>query len=177
MIVKDIKNKKLDVLDLCSGSGCIGLAIAKNTECNVTLSDISKKAIKASMKNAMINDIKVNFLVSDMFESVPSKYDVIVCNPPYITRSDLEKLEIEVKDFDPRLALDGGVDGLDFYREIGKNASEFLKDDGRIYLEIGIDQSKSVVECLQENFVDIKVIKDYSGIDRFIIAKKGNKDA
>ena len=83
-----------------------------------------------------------------------------------------EKLEIEVKDFDPRLALDGGVDGLDFYREIGKKATEYLNDSGKIYLEIGIDQSKAVVECLQENFVDIKVLKDYSGIDRFITAKK-----
>lgn len=172
MIVKDIHGKKLEVLDLCSGSGCIGLAIAKNSECNVTLSDISKKAIKSSMKNAAINDIKVNYILSDMFNSIPSKYDIIVCNPPYITRSDLEKLEIEVKDFDPRLALDGGADGLDFYREIGKTAAEFLNDNGKIYLEIGIDQSKSVVECLQEAFVDIKVIKDYSGIDRFIVAKK-----
>ena len=172
MIIKDIKGKKLDVLDLCSGSGCIGLAIAKNSECNVTLSDISKKAIKISERNANINDIKVNYIISDMFANIPSKFDIIVCNPPYITRNDLEKLEIEVKDFDPRLALDGGIDGLDFYREIGKNAAEYLNDGGKIYLEIGIDQSKAIVECLTEAFVDIKVLQDYSGIDRYIIAKK-----
>ena len=172
MIIKDIKGSSPDVLDMCSGSGCIGLAIAKETSSNVTLCDVSKKAIKISKKNAQVNQVKVNFILSNMFKNIPSRYDIIVSNPPYINKSDLEKLEIEVRDFDPRLALVGGFDGLDFYRIIAKEGAEYLKPNGVIYLEIGINQSKEIVDALQENFVDIKVIKDYSGIERFISAKK-----
>ena len=172
MIIKDIKGSSPDVLDMCSGSGCIGLAIAKETSSNVTLCDVSKKAIKISKKNAQVNQVKVNFILSNMFKNIPSRYDIIVSNPPYINKSDLEKLEIEVRDFDPKLALFGGFDGLDFYRIIAKEGAEYLKPNGVIYLEIGINQSKEIVDALQENFVDIKVIKDYSGIERFISAKK-----
>ena len=176
-IIKNIKGKKLTVLDLCSGSGCIGIAIAKSTNASVTLSDISKKANKAAKANAELNGVDVTIILSDLFENIPNKFDVIVSNPPYIKRRDLEVLEIEVRDFDPRLALDGGEDGLDFYRDIISKAPEYLNDGGKLYLEIGIEQSKEVVKMLGKNFEDIVVEKDYSGIDRYIIAKKREKNA
>ena len=186
------KNKypsPLTLLDLCTGSGCLGLAVAHNTNVNVTLSDISKKAIKVAKYNNKYNNkirvdqskspINPNFVLSDLFERIECKYDIIVCNPPYIKTGDLTKLEIEVRDFDPVLALDGGKDGLDFYRKIIKSAPEFLNTEnglGKIYFEIGVEQSEAIVKMLDKNFEDIEVIKDYSGIDRFIIAKKVNKN-
>ena len=176
-IIKDIKTKKLAVLDLCSGSGCIGIAIAKATAASVTLSDISKKANKVAAKNAELNGVDVTILLSDLFDNIPNKFDIIVSNPPYIKRRDLEVLEIEVRDFDPRLALDGGEDGLDFYRDIIAKAPEYLNNGGKLYLEIGIEQSKEVVKMLERDFENIVVEKDYNGIDRYIIAKKREKNA
>jgi len=184
-VIKDIKKCKdvddLKVLDMCTGSGCLGLAVANETSAQVTLSDISKKAIKFAKYNKKYNYVNndVEFIISDLFGNIIDKYDIIICNPPYIKTSDLEKLEIEVRDFDPILALDGGHDGLDFYRDIIKNAKEFLRTDnnlGYIYFEIGIDQSIDICKLLEEDFEDVEVIKDYSGIDRFIIAKKREKD-
>ena len=119
--------------------------------------------------------INPNFIVSDLFSKIPCVFDIIVCNPPYIKTEDLNKLEIEVRDFDPILALDGGKDGLDFYRKIIKSAPEYLDTKnglGTIYFEIGVGQSEPIVKMLSKHFEDIEVIKDYSGIDRFIIAKK-----
>lgn len=197
IIIKDIqdilkKNKfpsPLSLLDLCTGSGCLGLSIAHNTNVNVTLSDISKKAIKIAKYNNKYNNklrsldhksqINPNFVVSDLFDNIDCRYDIIVCNPPYIKTEELTKLEIEVRDFDPVLALDGGKDGLDFYRKIIKLAPKYLTSDnnlGKIYFEVGVGQSDKIVKMLEKDFEDIKVIKDYSGIDRFIIAKKVNKD-
>lgn len=176
-IIKDIKGKKLSVLDLCSGSGCIGIAIAKATSASVTLSDISKKANKVAKSNAELNGVDVTILLSDLFDSIPNKFDIIVSNPPYIKRRDLEVLEIEVRDFDPRLALDGGEDGLDFYRDIISKAPEYLNNGGKLYLEIGIEQCKDVVKMLDKDFDNIVVEKDYNGIERYIIAKKREKNA
>jgi release factor glutamine methyltransferase len=120
----------------------------------------------------------VEFIRSDLFQNVQSKYDVIVCNPPYIKRGHLENLEIEVKDFEPRLALDGGEDGLDFYRKIIEVAPNYLDDLGlrSIYFEIGIDQSGDIVKLLKKDFEDIKILKDYANIDRYIVAKKRVKN-
>lgn len=192
-LVSDIKdiykknkyNNPLALLDLCTGSGCLGLSVAHNTNIITTLSDISKKAIKIAKHNNKINNnlrkeekksaINVNFVVSDLFDNITERFDIIVCNPPYVKTADLQKLEIEVRDFDPILALDGGKDGLEFYRKIIAKAPQFLTTDnglGKIYLEIGVNQSKAIVKLLEKKFEDIEVIKDYSGIDRFIIAKK-----
>jgi release factor glutamine methyltransferase len=132
--------------------------------------------IRIAEKRSPINP---NFVLSDLFDNIECKFDIIVCNPPYIKTEDLNSLEIEVRDFDPILALDGGKDGLDFYRKIIKLAPEYLSCEnglGKIYFEIGVGQSQAIVKLLEKNFEDIEVIKDYSGIDRFIIAKKVNKD-
>lgn len=173
MIIRDMgKSNSLDVLDLCTGSGCLGISIAKATDSKVMLSDISKSACKVATKNALLNGVEVDIICSDLFDKIPTTFDIIVSNPPYIVRSDLEKLELEVRDFDPVLALDGGEDGLDFYRKIVSVASTYLKPNGKIYFEIGIGQSNEITKLLEKNFENICVMQDYAGIDRYIIAKK-----
>lgn len=165
-------NPNLKVLDMCCGSGCIGLSIAKATSCDMTLADISDKAINIAKNNAKLNNIdNISFVISDLFDKINNKYDIIVCNPPYIKSDDLDTLEIEVKDYDPVLALDGGEDGLDFYRRLAKDCLKYLNPKGTLYLEIGYDQGVSVCDILKENF-EVEVIKDLSKLDRFVIAKK-----
>lgn len=171
-VVKDIKAnyKAPKVLDLCSGSGCIGLAIAKSTSALVLLSDISGVALDISMKNAKINNVDVQYVKSDLFSNIQGKYDIIVSNPPYIRTKDLESLEAEVRDFDPVIALDGKDDGYYFYREIVKDLKNHLNPHGRIYFEVGYDQAQEVSNLLKTDFENISIIKDYSGIDRIVTA-------
>ena len=111
-----------------------------------------------------------------MFDDIKWKFNMIVCNPPYIKSKDLNKLEIEVRDFDPMLALDGGKDGLDFYRRIAKEGHKYLKDGGIMYLEVGYDQASKVAKMLEKKYeVQMKIV--LANIDRFIIAKKRVKNA
>jgi release factor glutamine methyltransferase len=119
-------------------------------------------------------DLSVSLLESDLFESLErEEFDVIISNPPYIKTRDLETLDDGVKLFEPRVALDGGPDGLYFYREITKNARKFLRPGGMIFFEIGFDQGEAVKEILQaDNFADITVIKDYANLDRIVHARK-----
>ena len=107
-----------------------------------------------------------------MFKNIEYSFDIIVCNPPYVRTQDLNKLEIEVRDFDPMLALDGGKDGLDFYKTIAKEAQKYLNTSGTLYLEIGIGQAEKIVKMLKNHFDDVQVKQDLTGIDRIIIAKK-----
>lgn len=167
MIVDYVGNRNLCVLDLCAGSGAIGLGIKKNCLCDVMLADISKYAIKEIKKNAQNNQLKVGVIRSDMFLSVQEKYDIIVCNPPYINSIDMKSLEIEVKKYDPKIALFGGFDGCDFYRNIAENFATFMKPDGKLYLEIGYGQSQSIKEIFKNYNVEIK--RDFSNIERFVI--------
>lgn len=175
-IIRAHKGTKPMVLDLCSGSGCIGLSVAKALDTQVVLADISKKAIRQSKKNAKLNGINVTILHSDLFDNIPTKFDIIISNPPYIKRKDLEDLEIEVKDFDPMISLDGGERGLEFYKKIIAEAPKYLNKNGTLYLEIGINQSDDIVEMLKADFESVTVKKDFAGIDRYIIAKKRERD-
>ena len=161
------------VLDMCTGSGCIALAIASNADCEVTASDISEEALQVAKKNAEINSLsdKVQFVQSDTFDNIDGVFDVIASNPPYIPTKDIAKLDREVKDFDPKIALDGGGDGLDFYRIIASNAPKFLSFEGYLLLECGVDQAQAITQMLAENF-ECKIVKDLQGIDRIIVAKK-----
>jgi len=166
------ENKYMSVLDMCAGSGCIGLALKKAGFEEVTLSDISRHAIKMCIKNARYNRLAVSVVKSDMFKSILGKFDMIVCNPPYIKTEDMFSLSREVKKFDPKIALDGGVDGLNFYRIIASEAPKFLSDNGILYLEIGKNQENAVTKLLQNNFKNITIIKDYNDINRIIRAEK-----
>lgn len=168
IVIKTEKEAK-SVLDLCCGSGCIGLAIKKHTKADVDLADVSRKAIKETKLNAKNNNLKVNVIQSDLFDKIITKYDLIVSNPPYIKTTDLAALQPEVK-MEPKLALDGGKDGYDFYREIIEKAPNFLNKNGKIYFEIGQEQGKEVAKLLKKDFTNIVVMQDYNGIDRIVYA-------
>ena len=161
-------------MDLCTGSGAIAVTIDLESNSTVFASDKSKRALNVAQKNGQKLGAKVQFVQSDMFKNLKEqdKFDIIVSNPPYIPTEDIQKLDKEVKDFDPIMALDGGDDGLNFYRIIAKKAPHFLSDNGKLFLEIGYDQAKQVVNLLQNDFQDIQVIKDYDDLDRIVIASK-----
>lgn len=185
--VKIIKSKqsKLKILDLCAGSGCIALALAREfPDAEVYGTDNSEAAIRYAEENAGINDINnVEFLRGSLFEpfeklSVPGqssfKAGLIISNPPYIKRDEIGNLQPEITDWEPGEALDGGEDGLDYYRMLIPEARNYLNENGYLVLEIGIGQSDEVKWMAEEaGFQDIIVISDYSGIERILIAKKG----
>ncbi|MDE7071455.1 MAG: peptide chain release factor N(5)-glutamine methyltransferase [Clostridia bacterium] len=162
------------VLDMCCGSGCIAIAIAGEAGCEVSASDISQSALDVAKDNADVNGVadKISFILSDKFEAIDGKFDIIVSNPPYIPSGDIAKLDKEVRDYDPHIALDGGADGLDFYRVFANNALEYLNDGGYLLLEVGVDQANAVVEMLKD--FECKVVKDLQGIDRIIVAQRIN---
>lgn len=172
------------LLDMCTGSGCIGLSLAILGDFkNVTAADISPKALAVARKNAERllaeaagKEVKpdIQFVESDLFEQIPkdSRFDVIVSNPPYIPSRVIEELEPEVKDHEPRLALDGTEDGLAFYRRLASECGAFLNPGGRIYFEIGYDQGAAVKELLETaGFIETEIIKDIPGQDRVAAAR------
>ena len=166
-----------NILDIGSGTGAISIAIANELKSSsVTGIDINEKAIELANKNKTLNKIKnINFVKSNLFENLDKdfKYDLIVSNPPYISKNEYETLMPEVKNYEPQNALTDLGDGLYFYREISKLAGEYLKDTGYLVYEIGYNQAKDVTKILQNNNFDIlSVIKDYGGNDRVVIAKK-----
>jgi len=171
--IKLCQDKSLDsILDVCTGSGCIAVSLAKYIkDANVTALDISKEALDIAKENAIINNVNVEFIESDLFENIYSKFDIIVSNPPYIKKDVIDTLEREVKNNEPLIALDGGEDGLVFYRRIIECAKDYLEANGYLLLEIGFDQANDVKGLLERsNYKNIRVIKDYSGNDRLVVA-------
>lgn len=162
-------NSKSKVLDLCCGSGVLGVTTQLQTGAKVTCADISAKALVVAKYNAKLNKAKVKFVKTDMFNKLNGKFDAIVCNPPYVESAVIDTLDASVKDYEPHLALDGGSDGLNFYRNLATNAPKYLNKHGVMVLEIGYNQGEAVAELLQDNF-DVQVIKDYGGNDRIVIA-------
>ncbi len=164
---------KLRVLDLCTGSGCIAISLKRLGGFSyVAASDYSEAALEVARDNARQNDADIHFIHSDMFAAIDETYDVIVSNPPYIPSSDIAELQPEVKDYDPMAALDGGNDGLEFYRIIAEQAGARLNAGGRLYLEIGYDQAEAVSSLLRENgYSDIEVLKDLNDKDRVVIGQ------
>ena len=176
-VIEDLdgSGKGITSLDLCTGSGCIGITLAKHTGMQVTLSDISEEALAVARRNARKYAPDCEIVQSDLFEAIPGRrFGIITCNPPYIADDVIPTLMPEVKDHEPYIALSGGTDGLDFYRRLAGEALFHLFPHGRIYLEIGFDQGKDVSRLLTENgFTDVKVHKDYCGNDRVVSAAKG----
>lgn len=166
------QERKVKVLDMCTGSGCIAISIDKLCDnAQVVGADISKKALEIAEINNKENSAGVDFIESDLFENIKECFDVIVSNPPYIESKKIEKLMPEVRDFEPRIALDGTKDGLEFYRNICNNLSRYLKEQGAVFFEIGYNQGSSVSKILNEQgFEKVKVIKDYSQNDRVVFA-------
>jgi len=166
------KEKVETILDIGTGSGAIAITLALETKSNITAVDVSKETLKVAIKNAENLSANVKFVLSDLFKNINNKFDLIVSNPPYIKSSVMKTLEQEVKNYEPILALDGGNDGLYFYKEIINKAPNFLNNNGYLAFEIGYDQAQEVKELLKYKFKDIQVIKDYNKNDRIIIAKK-----
>ncbi len=160
------------VLDMCTGSGCIAVTVAKlGAPAYVAASDYSIEALGIAKKNAEHLEADVTFFQGDLFENVEGVYDIIVSNPPYIKSSVVDGLMPEVRVFEPRMALDGTEDGLLFYRRIAAEAKMYLTPGGRLMFEIGHDQGESVPEILAtEGYVSIEVKKDYAGLDRMVFA-------
>ena len=160
------------ILDLCTGSGAIAIAVYKELEKNkrkasVTASDISEEALALAKENAEENGADIAFVQSDLFSRIRGRFDIIVCNPPYIPSGDIAGLQREVRDFEPRLALDGGADGLDYYRRIAEDAGKYLVRGGMLVMEVGLGEAESVVKLFR--YCDYSmVVKDFNGIDRFV---------
>ncbi len=170
------KEQKQKILDMCTGSGCIGISLAYYLEnSKITMSDISKNAIEIAKKNAKENQVldKVEFITSDLFEKIEGKFDIIVSNPPYIETKVILSLSKQVQN-EPILALDGGEDGLVFYRKLINEAPNFLNDNGYLCMEIGYNQKEKVMKLAQQTgkFSKIEVKKDLEGNNRVIICKK-----
>ena len=163
------------VLDLCCGSGIVGVTIATRKKVDVTFADVSEKAIRIAKFNAKNNNVKAKFVATNMFEKLgDEQYDVIVCNPPYIETATIDTLDSSVKDYEPHLALDGGADGLDLYRTLAAEAHKHLTDHGVLVMEIGYNQGETVPD-LFENRYNTDVLKDYSHNDRIVICILVNK--
>jgi release factor glutamine methyltransferase len=167
-----------DVLDLCTGSGAIGVSIAKlNGNVKVTCSDLSEKALETAKGNAIANGLKsVKFEQGDLFAPFcgklgKKKFDFIISNPPYIESEVIQTLQTEVKDHEPMMALDGGVDGLDFYKRIAEEAPNHLKKGGVLMMEIGYNQGEAVCQLLEESekFQKVLCLKDLAHKDRIVV--------
>ena len=162
------------VLDLCTGSGCIAVAVANETKkqgksVKVTASDISADALALAAENVKANGAEVALVESDLLSGIRGKFDVIVCNPPYIKRGDLSSLQSEVRDYEPMSALDGGEDGLDFYRRLAKDAPKKLKKGGTLLMECGQGQAQEIVKLFKK-FDYAMITRDLEGVERYIRA-------
>lgn len=175
--VKPTNNEQnpITIIDLCTGSGCIALALAREfPEAQVFGTDISQKALNYAKKNAAANNIKnVTFKKGSLFGPVSKEmqFDLITANPPYIISGEIAALQREIKDWEPITALDGGADGLDFYRRIISGADKYLKPEGALIMELGYGQAAAVTEMASHNgFLNIEVINDFAGIGRIMNA-------
>lgn len=163
--------EKPSVLDIGTGSGAIAIVVQKETGAKVTAVDVSLKALDIAKRNAEKNDADIKFVLSDLFGNVEGKFDFVVSNPPYIETDVVKGLDKEVVNNEPILALDGGVDGLDYYRKIVKEAPKYLNKSGKLYFEIGYNQAESVSELMQKDFKNIQVFKDYGNNDRVVVGE------
>ncbi len=158
------------VLDMCTGSGCIAVAVAKACKgrgVSVTAADVSDASIMLAKENANLNSVDVSFVVSDLFKNVHGRYNIIVCNPPYIKSTEIPYLQREVREHEPRVALDGGEDGLDFYRRLASEVKSYLTKDGMLIMECGEGQTTEILQIFPRRDYAI-VLKDLAGVERFL---------
>ena len=164
------------ILDMCTGSGCILLSLLHySNDCEGLGVDLSAEALEVAGRNVLkvLTPEKAehaHFLQSDLFEKVEGKFEIIVSNPPYIASAEVEKLMPEVRDHEPRMALDGTEDGLEFYRRIIAEAGQYLVSSGMLFFEIGYDQGQAVSELMRtEGYCEVQVVQDYAGLDRVVL--------
>ncbi|MFS9014517.1 peptide chain release factor N(5)-glutamine methyltransferase [Streptococcus infantis] len=176
LILAENLKDNLKVLDIGTGSGAIALALAKNRlDWSVTASDISEDALELATENANAQNLNLSFIKSDCFSEISSKYDIIVSNPPYISREDQEEVGLNVLHSEPHLALFADEDGLAIYRRIAEDSKDYLNDGGKIYLEIGYKQGQSVPALFMENLPEkrVRTLKDQFGQDRMVVIDDG----
>ena len=176
LILTENPEKNLKVLDIGTGSGAIALALAKNRPVwSVAAADISQDALDLSLENANAQNLNLSFIKSDCFSEISSKYDIIVSNPPYISRADEEEVGLNVLHSEPHLALFADEEGLAIYRRIAEESKDYLNDGGKIYLEIGYKQGQSVPALFKENFPEkrVRTLKDQFGQDRMVVIDDG----
>ena len=171
-MVVSAASKGQSVLDMCTGSGAIAVAVYKELEKNgrlvsVTAVDISADALELAKENAELNGADIKFIQSDLFKRLRGRFDIIVSNPPYIPTAEIQTLQREVKDYEPHLALDGGVDGLDMYRRIAEETTKYLNRGGMLIMEVGAGQAQEVVKMFK-HCAYAMILKDLSGIERFV---------
>ena len=176
LILAENLKDNLKVLDIGTGSGAIALALAKNRpDWSVTAADISQDALELATENANAQNLNLSFIKSDCFFEISSKYDIIVSNPPYISREDQEEVGLNVLHSEPHLALFADEDGLAIYRRIAEDSKDYLNDGGKIYLEIGYKQGQSVPALFMENLPEkrVRTLKDQFGQDRMVVIDDG----
>ena len=176
LILTENPKKNLKVLDIGTGSGAIALALAKNRpDWSVTATDISQDALELATENSKRQDLNLSFIKSDCFSEISSKYDIIVSNPPYISRADEVEVGLNVLHSEPHLALFADEDGLAIYRRIAEDSKDYLNDGGKIYLEIGYKQGQSVPALFMENLPEkrVRTLKDQFGQDRMVVIDDG----
>ena len=164
------------ILDMCTGSGCILISLLHfSNDCSGVGADISTEALKVARDNAekLLSEKTAEFIHSNLFEKISGRFEIIVSNPPYIRPDVIKTLMPEVKEHEPMLALDGGADGLDFYREIVSTGKDYLTGGGMMFFEIGYDQGEDVKTLLEQaGFGDVNVVQDYAGLDRVVYGTK-----
>ena len=176
LILSENPEKNLKVIDIGTGSGAIALALAKNRpDWSVTAADISQDALDLSLENAKAQNLNLSFIKSDCFSEISAKYDIIVSNPPYISRADEVEVGLNVLHSEPHLALFADEDGLAIYRRIAEDSKDYLNDGGKIYLEIGYKQGQSVPALFMENLPEkrVRTLKDQFGQDRMVVIDDG----
>ena len=178
LVLQEQKDRKKKVLDLCTGSGCIAISLGvPGGYEDVTAVDLSAEALKVARENGerlLGRDRTIRFLQGDLFDCVEGRFDIITANPPYIATQVIRGLAPEVRDYEPRMALDGDEDGLSFYRRIAAQARGRLNPGGCVYLEIGHDQGRAVRDLLEAaGFENIRIVKDTPGLDRVVYAEGG----
>ena len=176
LILTENPKENLKVLDIGTGSGAIALVLAKNRpDWSVTAADISQEALDLSLENAYAQNLNLSFIKSDCFSEISSKYDIIVSNPPYISRADEVEVGLNVLHSEPHLALFADEEGLAIYRRIAEESKDHLNDGGKIYLEIGYKQGQSVPALFKENFPEkrVRTLKDQFGQDRMVVIDDG----
>ena len=176
LILTENLKDNLRVLDIGTGSGAIALALAKNRpDWSVTATDISQDALELATENSKRQDLNLSFIKSDCFSEISSKYDIIVSNPPYISRADEVEVGLNVLHSEPHLALFADEDGLAIYRRIAEDSKDYLNDGGKIYLEIGYKQGQSVPDLFRKNFPEkrVRTLKDQFGQDRMVVIDDG----
>ena len=176
LILTENPKENLKVLDIGTGSGAIALALAKNRpDWSVTAADISQDALELATENANAQNLNLSFIKSDCFSEISAKYDIIVSNPPYISRADEAEVSLNVLHSEPHLALFADEDGLAIYRRIAEDSKDYLNDGGKIYLEIGYKQGQSVPALFKENLPEkrVRTLKDQFGQDRMVVIDDG----